>query len=84
MSAGAQRWAFLEARRPHTHDVRAAVVVTPLGADPLLVTAGHDCVLLVHSVPRFQQARALPYPSLGQPPQRLRQPLQHFINPRSA
>lgn len=56
VSAGSQRWAFLEARRPHTHDVRAAAVVTPPGSDPLLVTAGHDSVLLVHSVPRFQQA----------------------------
>lgn len=55
VSAGSQRWAFLEARRPHTHDVRAAAVVTPPGSDPLLVTAGHDSVLLVHSVPRFQK-----------------------------
>ena len=59
MSLGSQRWAFLEARRPHTHDVRAAAIVAPPGADPLLVTGGHDAVLIAHSVPRFQQVGSL-------------------------
>ncbi|KAK9825655.1 hypothetical protein WJX81_005809 [Elliptochloris bilobata] len=68
VSAGSQRWAFLEARRPHTHDVRAAAVVSPPGAEPLLVTGGHDAVLIVHSVPRFQQEHPVRVGRCPQPP----------------
>ena len=45
-----------EAKRPHTHDVRALAVGACSGSEPVLVSAGVDAQLLAHSVPRFAQA----------------------------
>lgn len=48
------RWIYADTRRPHTHDVRAMLTVTPPGADPLLLTGGDDAQLIAFSVPHFQ------------------------------
>jgi U3 small nucleolar RNA-associated protein 4 len=52
-------WAFLSAKRPHTHDVRAMCVAHKPGtsgsggAASMLFTGGNDTLLLSHSVDRF-------------------------------
>lgn len=52
---GKQGWAYLSAKRPHTHDVRAMCVASGkhAGDAPRLLTGGNDTVLMAHSVPRF-------------------------------
>ena len=49
-----------ESKRAHTHDVRCLAVAAAPGAEPLLISAGNDAQVLVHSVRRFTQARAPP------------------------
>lgn len=49
-----EKWLYLDTRRPHTHDVRAMLVLNPVGADALLVTGANDAQLFAYSVPRFQ------------------------------
>ncbi len=49
-----EKWVYLDTRRPHTHDVRAMVILTPPGADPLLLTGANDAQLFAYSVPHFQ------------------------------
>ena len=48
---------FTESKRPHSHDVRTLTVVAVPGGDTILVSAGNDAQILVHSVPRFSQVR---------------------------
>ena len=48
---------FTESKRPHSHDVRTLTVAAVLGGDPILVSAGNDAQILVHSVPCFSQVR---------------------------
>lgn len=50
-----ERWVFTESKRPHSHDVRTLTVATISGRDPILISAGNDAQILVHSVPRFYQ-----------------------------
>lgn len=53
-STSPDRWVYADTRRPHTHDVRAMLTVTPPGAEPLLLTGGNDAQLFAFSVPHFQ------------------------------
>ncbi len=48
---------YTESKRPHSHDVRTLTVAAIPGGDPVLVSAGNDAQILVHSVPRFSQVR---------------------------
>lgn len=48
---------FTESKRPHSHDVRTLTVVAVPGGDTILVSAGNDAQILVHSMPRFSQVR---------------------------
>lgn len=56
-STSAEKWLYLDTRRPHTHDVRAMVVLTPPDADSLLLTGANDAQLFAYSVPHFQTVR---------------------------
>ncbi|MCJ1422146.1 hypothetical protein MMC29_000025 [Sticta canariensis] len=60
--AGQQQgaWQFLEAKRPHTHDVRTLTVVGAADSALQLLSAGADARLQLSSVPRFQQVRHWP------------------------
>ena len=49
-----EKWGYLDTRRPHTHDVRAMLVLNPADTDPLLLTGGNDTQLFAYSVPHFQ------------------------------
>lgn len=49
-----EKWLYLDTRRPHTHDVRAMLVLNPAGADSLLLTGANDAQLFAYSVFRFQ------------------------------
>jgi U3 small nucleolar RNA-associated protein 4 len=49
---GAAQWAYLDSKRPHTHDVRALALVAREGEEPLLVSAGNDTQLVLYNVPR--------------------------------
>lgn len=49
-----EKWVYLDTRRPHTHDVRAMLVVKPPASDALLLTGGNDAQLFAFSVPHFQ------------------------------
>jgi hypothetical protein len=53
----AGRWVDLDAKRPHTHDVRTLAVVSLPDEEPLLLSGGNDAQLLAHSVPRFLRVR---------------------------
>ena len=54
------KWVYLDTRRPHTHDVRAMLLLTPPDADSLLLTGGNDAQLFAYSVPHFQTVRHSP------------------------
>ena len=63
-----EKWLYLDTRRPHTHDVRAMLVLNPAGADSLLLTGANDAQLFAYSVSRFQTVSLLPvtlFPALG-------------------
>lgn len=53
-STSLEKWVYLDTRRPHTHDVRAMLVLTPPDADPLLLTGANDAQLFAYSVRSFQ------------------------------
>ena len=53
--SGEQQWAYLDSKRPHTHDVRALAVIHAAGEEPLLASAGNDTQILVSRVTCFQQ-----------------------------
>lgn len=76
-----QSWAFLSAKRTHTHDVRAMCISqhgihTQIkgGGDPTgglggtLFTGSNDTQLFAHSVDRFLKQHPLPVNSCPQPP----------------
>lgn len=56
-----ERWVHAESKRPHSHDVRALTVAAVPGLDPVLISAGNDAQILVHSVPRYTQVCARTY-----------------------
>ena len=49
-----EKWVYLDTRRPHTHDVRAMLVLNPADADSLLLTGANDAQLFAYSVQHFQ------------------------------
>lgn len=53
--AGLPRWLFVDAKRPHTHDVRVLLMLAPDGQQPLMLSAGNDTQLVVQKVNRFTQ-----------------------------
>ncbi|CAL8461915.1 g1446 [Coccomyxa elongata] len=63
-----ERWVFTESRRPHSHDVRTLTVASIPGRDPVLISAGNDAQILVHSVPRFSQEHPVRVCKCPQPP----------------
>lgn len=50
---GAAQWAYLDSKRPHTHDVRALAVLAREGEEPLMVSAGNDTQLVLYNVARW-------------------------------
>ena len=54
-----EKWLYLDTRRPHTHDVRAMLVLNPAATDPLLLTGANDAQLFAYSVSRFQTVISL-------------------------
>lgn len=54
-----EKWLYLDTRRPHTHDVRAMLVLNPAGTDSLLLTGANDAQLFAYSVSRFQTVSLL-------------------------
>ncbi|KAK9855784.1 hypothetical protein WJX84_010494 [Apatococcus fuscideae] len=75
-----QRWAHLESKRPHTHDVRALAVLHVPGHHPLLASAGNDAQILVSRIPRFQQEHPI---RVCQTPQRPLMQLSRVPSPVS-
>ena len=57
-----EKWLYLDTRRPHTHDVRAMLVLNAAGTDPLLLTGANDAQLFAYSVSRFQTVSFPPPP----------------------
>ena len=55
-----EKWVYLDTRRPHTHDVRAMLVLNPADADSLLLTGANDAQLFAYSVQHFQTVSVLP------------------------
>jgi len=59
---------YQTAKRPHTHDVRVLLMLTPAGARPLMVSAGVDTQLMVHTVRDFTQQHPTRVCRVPQPP----------------
>jgi len=68
MRAGQDSWLYQTAKRPHTHDVRVLLMLTPAGARPLMVSAGVDTQLMVHTVRDFTQQHPTRVCRVPQPP----------------
>ena len=47
--ADAAGWAYIDCKRPHTHDVRTLLTLASAGEAPLMLSAGNDAQLLAHS-----------------------------------
>ncbi|KFM24698.1 Cirhin [Auxenochlorella protothecoides] len=65
------RWAFLSAKRPHSHDVRALALAAGPGQareGGILLSGGNDAVLLAHSAPRFLKQHPAPVQHAPQRP----------------
>ena len=65
---GQESWVYQTAKRPHSHDVRVLLMLTPAGARPLMVSAGVDTQLMVHAVRDFAQQHPTRVSRVPQPP----------------
>jgi U3 small nucleolar RNA-associated protein 4 len=52
-ATGVSRWAYLDRKQPHTHDVRALAPLQRPDAEPLLLSGGNDGQVVLYSMPRF-------------------------------
>ena len=68
VSSGQESWVYQTAKRPHTHDVRLLLMLTPAGARPLMVSAGVDTQLMVHTVRDFTEQHPTRLCRVPQPP----------------
>ena len=58
----------MDAKRPHTHDVRVLLVLAALGQSPLMLSAGNDTQLIVHEIYGFAQKHPTRVCRVPQPP----------------
>ena len=68
LSTGHEGWIYQTAKRPHTHDVRLLLMLTPAGTRPLMVSAGVDTQLMVHTVRDFAEQHPTRLCRVPQPP----------------
>lgn len=54
---GVSEWAYVDCKRPHTHDVRALALVAAPDRPTLIISGGNDTLLVACSVDRFVKAR---------------------------
>lgn len=52
-ATGAAKWAYLDRKQPHSHDVRALTALQPPDSDPLLLSGGNDGQIMLYNMPNF-------------------------------
>ena len=59
---------YVDAKRPHTHDVRVLLMLAPAGQAALLLSAGNDAQLVLHQVNSFTRQHPTRVCRVPEPP----------------